>query len=176
SFDDIYGGGLKLGSQVTWNHKYTIAEVKLQGVTTPGFEGVGKFNYNTGFYPIPEWRGMFYAEWDSGPHNIRLQTNYIDSYVDQRTTPYIGNLVVGDVTNVAQATVVPRPQDGKKIDAFVTTDVTYRVFLPWDTTAVFNITNIFDTDPPLARLELNYDALTANALGRTYKIALTKKF
>ena len=33
-----------------------------------------------------------------------------------------------------------------------------------------------DTDPPLARQEVNYDAGVASGLGRTYKIALTKKF
>ncbi|MDP3175760.1 MAG: hypothetical protein Q8M88_15120, partial [Phenylobacterium sp.] len=145
SFQDIYGGDLTFGSQITWTHKYTVAEVVLQGVTVAGFEAVGKYNYNTGFYAMPEWRGNFYAEFETGPHNIRVQTSYIDGYVDQRTTPFIGNLVVGDVTNVAQATIVPRPQNGKKIDAFVSTDVTWRMFLPWDTTAVLNVSNIFDT-------------------------------
>ena len=41
---------------------------------------------------------------------------------------------------------------------------------------VLNVSNLFDRDPPLVRAELNYDATEASALGRTYKVSLTKKF
>ncbi|MDP3495388.1 MAG: TonB-dependent receptor [Hyphomonadaceae bacterium] len=177
SFDDVFGGNLTLGAQTSYTRKYSVAEQKVRGVViAPAFEAIGKFNYATGYFSMPQWKGNAFVEWESGPHNLRIQTNYIDGYVDQRTAPYTGNLVFGNVPTVAQATVLPRPQEGKKIDAFVTTDVTYRVFLPWDTTAVLNVANIFDTDPPFARVEANYDPATASPLGRTVKVALTKKF
>lgn len=177
NFDQVYGGNLTLGSQVSYTNKYQVAAQTVKGVTVaPAFDAIGLFNYTTGYYSMPQWKGNAYIEWESGPHNLRVQTNYIDGYVDQRTAPYTGSLFLGNVPTLAQATVVPRPQEGKKIDAFVTTDVTYRVFLPWDTTVVLNVANVFDTDPPFARVEANYDPAIASALGRTVKVALTKKF
>ncbi|MDP3175425.1 MAG: TonB-dependent receptor [Phenylobacterium sp.] len=180
AFEDVYGGGLRMGAQASWLHKYDYAEIKVRGVTVaPAVKAAGLLNYNkAGYFSLPRWKGNVFAEWDSGPHNIRVQTNYIGSMTDERVAPFspANPIVIGDVATAAQATVVPRSLQGKKIDAFVTTDVTYRVFLPWDTTAVFNVTNIFDTDPSFARVELSYDATTGNALGRTYKVALTKKF
>lgn len=38
------------------------------------------------------------------------------------------------------------------------------------------IDNVFDEDPPFARLDLSYDPLTADALGRTIKIGVRKEF
>jgi iron complex outermembrane receptor protein len=40
----------------------------------------------------------------------------------------------------------------------------------------FSVTNIFDENPPFARTDINYDALTADPLGRTFKIGITKTF
>ena len=130
----------------------------------------------TGFFAMPQWKGSVYAEWESGPHNLRVQTYYTDGLIDQRTAPYTGQLFVGNVPTLAQAQVFDRPQTNKKIEANIVTDVTYRVFLPWETTAVFTINNIFDRDPPAVRIEPNYDPAIANAHGRNFKIALTKKF
>jgi iron complex outermembrane receptor protein len=65
---------------------------------------------------------------------------------------------------------------GKEIDAYATGDLAYRVFLPWDTTFSAAVENITDQDPPLARLDLNYDPFTASALGRTIKFNVVKKF
>ena len=42
--------------------------------------------------------------------------------------------------------------------------------------AVFTIDNVFDEEPPFARLDLLYDPFTGNALGRTFKLNVTKKF
>jgi iron complex outermembrane receptor protein len=50
------------------------------------------------------------------------------------------------------------------------------VFLPWDVTGSLTVENIFDEDPPFARLDLNYDPFTASGLGRNWKVSLTKKF
>lgn len=36
--------------------------------------------------------------------------------------------------------------------------------------------NVFDQDPPIARLDLSYAPLTANRLGRDYKLSITRKF
>jgi iron complex outermembrane receptor protein len=50
------------------------------------------------------------------------------------------------------------------------------VQLPWDTTVVVSVDNLFDRDPSFARLDLNYDPFTGNALGRTYKVSVKKRF
>jgi iron complex outermembrane receptor protein len=65
---------------------------------------------------------------------------------------------------------------GETIDAFVTTDLAYRVFLPWDTTVSASVINMFDQDPPFARLDLSYDPFTANPIGRHFKLNVTKRF
>jgi len=80
--------------------------------------------------------------------------------------------VVRDGANNA----VPLTNKGQKIKAYETVDLNYRVFLPWDTTLVLTVNNLFDKDPSFARLDLGYDPFTGNPLGRTYKISATKKF
>ncbi|MGE3866880.1 MAG: TonB-dependent receptor [Hyphomonadaceae bacterium] len=176
TFDEVLGGELTLGGNVSWVNKYQVADQVVRGVVlAPAFDAVGKFNYNTGLYAIPQWKGGAYVEWEGGPHNVRLQANYIDGYYDQRTTPFSGNLTYIDPTSGATITV-PRPLTAQNVKEFVTADVTYRVLLPWDVSAVFNVSNIFNQDPPLVRMESNYDASVASGLGRTYKLALSKKF
>jgi iron complex outermembrane receptor protein len=56
------------------------------------------------------------------------------------------------------------------------TDVDYRVFLPMNITLNLSIENLLDRDPSFARLDLNYDPFTGNALGRTFKFGLKKAF
>jgi iron complex outermembrane receptor protein len=41
---------------------------------------------------------------------------------------------------------------------------------------MFNVSNVFDKEPPFARVEINYDATTASALGRTFKFSIAKQF
>ena len=70
----------------------------------------------------------------------------------------------------------PTVAEGKEIDSFMTSDLTYRGLFPMDTTLVVAIENIFDQEPSFARLDLNYDPFTGDPLGRTVKVSLTKKF
>ena len=51
-----------------------------------------------------------------------------------------------------------------------------RITLPYDTTVTAAINNIFDRDPPFARTEISYDALTGDPLGRTIKVGVQKRF
>ncbi len=159
TFDDILGGALTIGGTATYVREYVTDATTIDGVVVaPAFDAVGKLNYQTTAYPLPQWKGSLYAEYNHGPHNVRWTVRYIDSYTDQRTAPFVSN------------------PNGKTIDAFMSNDVTYRVFLPWDTTFALSVDNVFDEDPPFARLDLNYDPFTASGLGRTWKVALTKKF
>jgi iron complex outermembrane receptor protein len=169
-FGDVFGGEFSIGATVTYVLDYTVAPLAVEGITVqPGFEAVGFLNYQTTAYPIPEIKGTGYAEYTRDIHNLRVTLNYIDGYTDQRTAPF---------TTVYRDTAgnpVTNP-NGKEIDRFVTVDATYRLLLPGDVTFTATVDNVFDEDPPFARLDLNYDPFTADALGRTYKIGLRKKF
>lgn len=169
-FDAVLGGDLALGGSATYISEYSVGATSVEGVVVEkAFDAVGLLNYQTTVVPIPQWKGNVFAEWSRGPHNVRLTVNYIDSYMDQRTAPFLPNYrdTTGALVTVAA---------GKKIDAQTLTDLAYRVFLPWDTTMTLAITNLFDQDPSYARLDLGYDPFTGDPLGRTYKVGLRKKF
>ena len=124
----------------------------------------GFLNYQLSATSLPEWKGSVFAEYSRGNHNVRLTLNYIDSYKDQRAAINVPNPVSGVVNG------------GQTIKSIVLAEIDYRVQLPWDTTVIASVDNIFDEDPSFARLDLNYDPFTGNALGRTFKISAKKRF
>lgn len=155
-FEDVFGGSASIGTTATYTLAYKTQALTVEGVTVaPAFDAVGKLNYQTTAYPLPQLKGSLYGEYRRGPHNIRLTMNYLDGYTDQRTA----------VTGF-----------GKQIHSSATYDLAYRALLPWNTTFVAAVDNILDSDPPFARLDLNYDPFTGNAIGRTVKVSVTKKF
>lgn len=169
---EMWGGSMRFGATVTYVNKYDVGATEVEGVTvSPAFSGVNKLNYQTQIVPVPQWKAQLYAEYTSGAHNLRVQLNHIDSYTDQRTSPFAPT-VLQDATGAP----VVKSNEGRKIDAFTTVDVTYRLQAPWDTTVVVDVDNVFDEDPPFARLDLGYDPFTANPLGRTFKLSVTKRF
>ncbi len=170
-FRDVMGGDVTLGGTATYVQKYEVGATQVEGITVEKpFDAVGLLNYQTTVVPIPKWKGDAYVEWNKGPHNLRLTVHYIGSYTDQRTAPFAAN-AYKDTTG-AGVTV----SAGKTIEKQVLTDLSYRVFLPWDTTMTLAVTNIFDKAPSYARLDLGYDPFTGDPLGRTYKVGLRKKF
>jgi len=170
-FEGVLGGEVSLGANATYISEYKVSAQTVEGVlVSPAFDAVGKLNYQTIAVPIPQWKGDVYAEWTMGPHNLRATIHYIDSYQDQRVAPFLTG-AYKDSTG-APVTVAA----GKTIDTQILTDLTYRVFLPWDTTLTAAITNVFDKDPSYARLDLGYDPFTGDPLGRTYKVGIRKKF
>ncbi len=152
------GGDLSLGGSVTYVQEYHVDPQSIEGIpAAPGFEAAGFLNYQTTAYPIPKWKGSAYVEFETSMHDVRLTLNYVDSYIDQRGI---------FSTN-------PR---GRVINEFVTLDATYRFLLTEDLTFLAAVDNVFDEDPPFARLDLSYDPLTASALGRTVKFGIRKEF
>lgn len=155
-FDELLGGSFTVGTSLTYTFEYKTDALAIGGVTVaPAFDAVGQLNYQTTAYPLPQIKGDVHFEYTNGDHNLRLTVRYADSYRDQRAA----------ITGA-----------GKEIDAYATSDLAYRVFLPWDTTFTAVVENMTDEDPPLARLDLNYDPFTASALGRTIKFNIVKKF
>ena len=163
-------GRLIGGFAGTYVLDYKVDDVTVEGILVqPAFDGAGLLNFQTSAYPLPEWKGNVYLQGEYGPHSLRLQYNYIDGYTDQRTTIFTGAANAGTLAGAAVTT-------GKRIDSFKTFDATYRVALKTGTTVSVSALNIFDKDPPFARLDFNYDPFTANPLGFTAKIAVSQAF
>jgi iron complex outermembrane receptor protein len=184
--EDVFGGSLTVGTSATYVLEYVIGDTTVEGImVAPGFDAVGLLNFQTNAYPLPQLKGNLFFEWNSGAHNARWTIRYIDGYTDQRTAPFCtvlppGPAPAGQCVTQYRTTVSSTDglvvAGGKDIDAFITSDFTYRVFLPWDVTGSLTVENVFDEDPPFARLDLNYDPFTASGLGRNWKVSLTKKF
>jgi iron complex outermembrane receptor protein len=167
-FDWEMGGGTAtIGVNGTYVLKYDIAASIVDGntVSTP-FDAAGKLNYQTVAYPLPQLKGNVFAQYSNGPHNIRYTMNYIDDYVDQRTTEFLPSLATNGIAITA----------GKKIDSTVFHDLSYLLQLPWDMSLSLTVENLTDEDPSFARLDLSYDPFTSSAIGRTYKVGLRKRF
>lgn len=174
TFEDVMGGTLIIGGSATYVLEYVTDALEIGGVElTPSFDAVGLLNYQTTAYPLPQWKGSLFIEYNNGPHNARFTVRHIDGYTDQRTAPFAAGTYF---TDSGIRTAAPANTNGKNIDSFTTFDFTYRVFLPWDSTLAISVDNIADEDPPFARLDLSYDPFTASGLGRTFKFSLSKKF
>lgn len=165
----VGSGSVTAGIAGTYVIDYTTADVVVEGVTVqPSFDAVGLLNYQTTAYPLPQWKGNAYLEGNFGDHSLRLQVNYLDGYTDQRGAAVFGP----NAGALAGASVTA----GKEIKSFTTVDATYRLRLKTGTTIALSALNIFDRDPPFARLDQNYDPFTASPLGFTAKIAITQDF
>jgi iron complex outermembrane recepter protein len=162
---------LESGFSGTYVIEYKVDDVTVEGVLVqPAFDAAGLLNFQTTAYPLPEWKGNVYLQGEYGPHSLRAQYNYIDGYTDQRTTIFTGAANAGTLAGAAVTA-------GKFIDSFKTVDVTYRLNLEsTGTTFSLSALNIFDKDPPFARLDFNYDPFTANPLGFTLKAAVSQAF
>ncbi|MFC3079060.1 TonB-dependent receptor domain-containing protein [Phenylobacterium terrae] len=173
-FDDVWGGRVRVGADVTYVFEYEVGAMMVEGVEViPANDYAGHSDLTHGSQP--QWRGNVYAEYNTGAHNVRWTIRYIDNMIDTRNGSFGGTNIFGLGTSGFPVTggLVAA---GAKIDSFVTHDLTYRGELPWDVTLTAAVINVFDEEPPFARYDLSYDPYTANPLGRYFKIGLTKRF
>lgn len=160
---------LALGANGTYVIDYRTADVRVEGVVVqPTFDAVGKLNFQTTAYPLPQVKGFAYLDVRRGIHSGRLQFNYIDGYTDQRTAAVFGP----NTTALAGASVTA----GQNIGSFSTLDFTYRVALKTKTTLFVSFQNMLDEMPPFARLDFNYDPFTASPLGFNMRAGVTQRF
>lgn len=172
TFQDLMGGDLKLGLDATYTMSYDVDALAIGGVpVAPALDALGKLNFQTTAYPLPQYKGTLYGLYETGGHSLRLAMNFIDEYEDQRTAPFSPSLNYSTVAGVTGSVTT-----GKTIEAWQSFDLTYRWAMENDLTFTFGVENIMDKDPSFARLELNYDPFTGSPLGRTYKIGLKKAF
>ncbi|MDP3633581.1 TonB-dependent receptor [Phenylobacterium sp.] len=171
--DDVLGGDMNFGLDGSYLLAYENGASFIEGIQVQGAQELaGAHGGTAGGSSFPELRGSLFAEYSRDIHNVRATLRYIDSMQDTRDGRFGGTNIFGP-NGAVSGYILP---EGAKLDAFVTTDVTYRVHLPWDTTATVTVANLFDADPPFARRDLSYDPATANPLGRTYKLSVTKRF
>jgi iron complex outermembrane receptor protein len=158
-FPAVLGGELTLGLDASYLLKYERDRLVIEGVEIAGAGGRDFAGTRGGFVSLPELRGSVYLNWRMKTHNVRLTGRYIDGVTDLRDQ-------------------VANPVTGKRFEAgsFLTYDLIYRLSLPMQTTLTAAVFNLTDRDPPATRLELNYDPLFANPLGRAIKLALNKQF
>jgi iron complex outermembrane receptor protein len=103
-----------------------------------------------------------------GDHSLRLQVNYVDSYSDQRGADVFGPK--GSALAGASVTA------GKTIGSFTTFDAVWRWNVLDRTSVSLALYNLFDADPPFARLDQNFDPFTASPLGFTAKLGVSQAF
>ena len=170
---EVWGGSMNFGLDGSFLLKYDSGPAFIEGIQVEaGQKLAGVHGGTAGGASFPELRANLFAEYARDIHNLRVTLRYIDSMQDVRDGRFGGTNIFGP-NGAVFGYLLPQ---GAKLDAFITTDVTYRVHLPWDTTATVTVANLFDADPPFARRDLSYDPATANPLGRAYKLSATKRF
>ncbi|MDP9412862.1 MAG: TonB-dependent receptor [Pseudomonadota bacterium] len=149
---------MMVGGSGTYVIDYKNGDLLTDGILLqPGFNAVGKLNFQTTAYPLPRIKGQGYIQGELGPHHLRATVNYVHRYNDQRfeATPDI---------------------PGARINSFTTVDLAYRLNL-WERTDItLAAFNIFNEEPPFARLDFNYDPFTASPVGRQLKVGVSTRF
>jgi iron complex outermembrane receptor protein len=165
----LAGGTVQAGVNGAHVIDYRVGDVAVEGIPVqPAFDAAGKLNYQTTAYPIPRWKGQAWLQGAFGAHLLRLQLNYVGGMTDQRGAEVFGpNCAV-----LACASVTA----GKHIQAFTTVDATWRWNVLSKTTVTLALDNLFDAEPPFARLDQNYDPLTASPLGFTARFGVSQAF
>lgn len=178
---DVLSGDVSFGASFSRLVKYDIGEFSVDGVfISAPYKALGFTNYDRFPGTVSKIRGAAYAEYTRDEHNLRVDMTYIGGATDNRgpTTVQTGSSANCNVAN-ARAGIATNCQlttIGLKVKSFYSFDATYRIELPWDTTVSASVFNIFDRDPSAARLEASYDPFIGNPYGRTFKVAVRKKF
>jgi iron complex outermembrane receptor protein len=148
---------------------YDVDDVVVEGVLVqPAYDAAGLLNYQTTAYPLPRLKGQAWVQGALGDHSLRLQVNYVDSYRDQRGADVFGP----NGSALAGASVTA----GKTIGSFTTFDAVWRWNVLDRTSVSLALYNLFDADPPFARLDQNFDPFTASPLGFTAKLGVSQAF
>ncbi len=146
---DLGPGALSLGLDLSHTIDYEVDEYIKNGVKiSDSFDAAGYLNAGRGVRPLPDLKGRTFVEYGWGNHNALLYVNHITSYDDERGTDF-----------------------GRTVDSQTTFDFHYQLFVLNQAAKIsFSAINLTDEDPPLARVDLNYDGYTHNAFGRMLKL------
>lgn len=178
---EVFHGTVNLGANFSYVLSYDEGAFVYNGTPVLGaYSAVGSANYDRFPGTVPTWRGQFFAEYNHGRHNFRWTVNYIDGVTDNRgptviqTGPSVNcnvaNQLAGTATNCQLITF------GLNEGSYISNDAVYQLRLPYSTTLTLALLNVFNERPAQARIEYSYDPFIGNALGRTFKVSLRKKF
>ncbi len=158
---DVGPGEMTLGLDGTYNLEYDSDALVIEGIVIEqAGDRIG--TRGTSSNTLPEWKASAYIDFGTAMHNIRWTTRYVDG-VEDGITP-------------SRAAIFVTNPNGREVKEFITSDLSYRLSLPSQLTIGATVFNVFDEDPPFARLDLSYDPFIGNPLGRYYKMSLSKQF
>lgn len=159
------------GANVTHVLEYKFSDFVYEGLTfSEGYDAVGFANYNRAPGTVSPWRGNAYATVGFGAVNATYNFLYIDGVTDNRceasvacaSTPEFGDTDFGrEIGSYSQH------------DFLVSANIETGGL---DVTLTAGVENIFDTDPPAARLEYSYDPFIGSPLGRAFKVGTKVRF
>lgn len=154
------GGYWDLNLDATFVLNYDVDE--FQG--NDAFDAVGRLNAATFVRPIQELKANMSVNYNTESHNVRLQANYIDDYIDNATDVLAG-------TSFADTA----------FERTIESNTVYNLYYTYslnqgDSTLSASVVNLTDEDAPYVRADLRYDAQTHNAFGRIFKLGFTHRF
>ncbi len=160
---EFFDGKLTTGFDGTYLLNYDESPYQIEGVpVAAGVQkraGTYRASLFTGYNRL---RANAYVNYSNGIHNLRWQIRHVSSTTQVETNSINIANAVGSTT---------------KIPEYWQHDLTYKIELPWDTTATATVQNLFDKDPPFAiGTQYNYDPGSGNPLGRVYSLAIKKRF
>lgn len=171
------GGSLTFGGNATWVAEYKLEEFRIGPVLVSGaYDAVGLANFTRLPGPMPELKGTLFAEYSHGNHFLRISQSYMAEYEDERTfLPRFVQIAPGAACT-APASNCSEYLEDRLVDAFYSTDISYR----WDMSERLSVTaavlNAFDADPSFARVQPGYSPSTSSPYGRTFKLLVRTKF
>ena len=173
SYDFDLGGdaNLRFGTNGTWVLTYDVEEFQAQNITIqPAFSAVGFGNFDRSAPAISDLRANLYANLSVGGLNARYSFRYATGVTDDR---YDSPTFATVPRTTVQSFYAQESGD------YTQSDLTVLYDLPIDAVDIQlqgTVSNIFDEDPPIARLELGYNPFLGNAIGRTFRLGAKVRF
>jgi iron complex outermembrane receptor protein len=163
AFQNLFGGGLTIGVDGTYNLKYETGANLIESIEVRAADDyVGTRGTNGS---QPRWKGSAFIDYGAGNHNVRAVSRYVAEMDDTRVT----------TTFLAFSSIL-EDMPGATVDSYLAHDLHYQLRLPGDMTVNASVLNVTDEDPPFARLDLNYDPFTGSPVGRVFKLGVSKTF
>lgn len=149
---EMAGGIAKVGLDLSHTVEYKQDAYNKDGaLISAAYDAAGFLNVSRGARPLPDLKGRAFAEFNRDQHNVLFYVNHIANYFDER--------------------------DNVNVDSQNTFDLHYQyAFMDEAARVTVSAINFTDEEPPLARVDLNYDGYTHNAFGRMIKVGVEYTF
>lgn len=162
---------VNIGANATHVLDYEFGDFMFNGLLfSTGYEAAGFTNYDRAPGTVSDWRANAFANFQYDPFSVTWNVTYISGADDNRCP----------ATGACTQTPEFGPTDfGRRVGSFMTHDLIVRASLPVmgaDFEISAGVENIFDEDPPAARLEYSYDPFIGTALGRTFRLGASVRF